>query len=132
VVFAQTGPAGKGADGGVVSNHLTADTATAHFSAVTNRVESAVAEGRVVFVQIAPGKTLHATGGKAVYTATPVEEVELTVHPWAQTDKLTIEDADRLNYELGSGAVDTSGLYHIILTKTNNAVAAAGPGHPSH
>ena len=131
VVFAQTGPARNGVGGAVVSNHLTAATVNAHFSAVTNRVESAVAEGRVVFAQIAPGKTLHATGSKAVYEGLPEEQVELTGQPWAQTDKLTIVDADRLKYEMQSGAVDTSGRYHIILTKTN-AVGAPSPGHPTH
>jgi lipopolysaccharide export system protein LptA len=130
VLFAQTGPAKDGAVGAVVSNHLTAATVNAHFSAVTNHVESAVAEGKVVFAQIAPGKTLHAIGSKAVYSALPEEQVELTGHPWAQTDKLTIVDADRLTYELQSNAVDTSGKYHIILTKTN-AVGAPSPGHPS-
>jgi lipopolysaccharide export system protein LptA len=130
VVFAQTGPAKNGAAGAIVSNHLTAAAVNARFSDVTNHVESAVAEGRVVFARIAPGKTLHATGSKAVYAALPEEQVELTGHPWAQTDKLTIVDADRLKYELQGGAVDTSGRYHIILNKTN-AAGAPSPGHPS-
>ena len=46
-----------------------------------------------------PARALHATGGHAVYTAGPDGQVELTGHPWAQTDKLTILDADRLKYQ---------------------------------
>jgi len=124
VVFDQTVPGKNGPGGGIESNHLTAAVVTAHFSSVTNRVESAVAEGNVDFVQTAPGKSLHATGGRAVYAAAPEEQIELTGHPWAQTDKLTISDADRLKYFLESGAVDSSGLYQMRPVKTTVANAA--------
>jgi lipopolysaccharide export system protein LptA len=122
-VFDQTNPGRNGAGGGTVSNHLTAAIVTAHFSSVTNQVQSAVAEGGVVFAQTAPGKSLHATGDRAVYGVAPEEQVELTGHPWAQTDKLTILDADRLKYFMASGAVDTSGLYQMVPIKTSTAAA---------
>ena len=110
-------------------NRLTALTVTAHFSPVTNLLENAVAAGAVDFTQTAPGKSLHATGGQAVYTAGPDGQVELTGHPWAQTDKLTILNADRLKYDVKSGAVDAFGLYHIAPRRvaTNGAQPARPP-----
>src|ERR1019366_5120346 len=87
-----------GSGSAAVSNRVTAATVTAHYSAVTNQLENAVAEGAVAFAQTAPGKHIHATGGRAVYAVAPVEQVELTGHPWAQTDRQTVLDADRLNY----------------------------------
>jgi lipopolysaccharide export system protein LptA len=131
VVFDQTVPGKNGPGSGTESNHLTAALLTAHFSAVTNQVESAVAEGGVVFAQTAPDKSFDATADRAVYAVAPEEQVELTGHPWAQTDKLTILDADRLTYGVQSGARDTSGRYHIVFRKTNDtAAAAAPPAHP--
>jgi lipopolysaccharide export system protein LptA len=119
-----------GAGSAAVSNVLTADTVTAHFSSLTNQLENAVAEGGVAFAQTAPGKSLHATGDRAVYTAAPEEQVELTGHPWAQTDQFTILDADRLRYDMKSDKVDASGRYHIVFPKS---VAASGapPAPPS-
>jgi lipopolysaccharide export system protein LptA len=129
-VFDQTVPGKGGAGGGAVSNHLTAAAITARFSSVTNQIESAGAAGGVVFVQTAPGKSLHATGEQAVYAVAPEEQVVLTGHPRAQTDKLTVLDADRLKYEVRSGAVEAFGRYHIVPNRTNAASAAPTP-HPS-
>jgi len=114
-----------GSGSAAVSNRLAATTVTAHFSSVTNQLENAVAEGAVVFAQTAPGKSLHTTGDRAVYTTAPEEQVELTGHPWAQTDRLTILDADRLKYDLKSGAVDASGQYHLVFPKRMAANAPA-------
>ena len=119
-----------GSGSAAVSNRLAAATVTAHFSAITNQLENAVAEGAVVFAQTAPGKSLHATGDRAVYVTGPEEQVELTGHPWAQTDRLTILQADRLNYDLKSGAVDASGQYHLVFPKgiaANRAPPAPPP-----
>jgi lipopolysaccharide export system protein LptA len=102
-----------GSGSAAVSNRLTAATVTAHFSAITNQLENAVAEGAVDFTQTAPGQHIHAAGDRAVYAVAPVEQVELTGHPWAQTDKQTVLNADRLKYEVKSGAVDAFGRYHI-------------------
>ena len=118
----------SGSGSNAVSKKITADTVTAHFSAVTNQLESAVAEGRVVFVQTAPGQNIHATGEHAVYAVAPVEQVELTGHPWAETDKGSISGADRLKYELKSGAEDAFGLYHI--TPKRRAANTAPSGRP--
>jgi lipopolysaccharide export system protein LptA len=119
-----------GAGSAAVSNRLTAATVTAHFSSVTNQLENAVAEGAVDFTQTAPGKHLHATGDRAVYATGPEEQVELTGHPWAETDQITILQADRLKYGLKSGAVDWSGPYHLVFPKR---IAAGGepPAPPS-
>jgi lipopolysaccharide export system protein LptA len=128
-VFDQTVPGRNGAGGAAVSNHLTASVITARFSSATNQIESAVAEGAVAFAQAAPGKSLKATGSRADYAVAPEEQVELTGHPWARSDTLTILDADRLKYEVKSGAVDAAGQYHIIINKTNAASVAAS-AHP--
>ncbi len=114
-----------GSGSAAVSNRLTAATVTAHFSSVTNQLDHAVAEGAVVFAQTAPGKNLHASGSRAVYTVAPEEQVELTGQPWAQTDRLTILDADRLQYEMKSGAVEAFGPYRIVFPKT---IATNGEG----
>jgi lipopolysaccharide export system protein LptA len=118
-----------GAGSAAVSNVLTAATVTAHFSSLTNQLENAVAEGGVDFAQTAPGKCLHATGGRAVYTVAPEEQVELTGHPWAQTDQFTILDADRLNYDMKSNQVAASGRYHIVFPK-RVAANGAQPARP--
>jgi lipopolysaccharide export system protein LptA len=110
-----------GSGSAAVSNRLSAALVTAHFSAVTNQLENALAEGAVDFIQTAPGKFIHATGGWGLYTVAPDEQVELTGHPWAQTDKLTLLDADRLAYNARSGAVGGSGRYHIVFPEKNTA-----------
>jgi lipopolysaccharide export system protein LptA len=79
-------------------------------------------------VQTAPGQNIHATGEQAVYAVAPVEQVELTGHPWAETDKGAISGADRLKYELKSGAEDAFGLYHI--TPKRRAANTASSGQP--
>jgi lipopolysaccharide export system protein LptA len=127
VVFDQTVPGKNSPGSGTESNDLTAAIVTAHFSAVTNQVESAVAEGNVVFAQTAPGKSFHATADRAVYSVAPEKQVELTGHPWAQTDKLTVLDADRLTYGVQSGVRGTFGRYQIVFPKTNATAAAAPP-----
>jgi len=118
-----------GSGSAAVSNRLAAATVTAHFSSVTNQLENALAEGGVVFAQNAPGKSLHATGDRAVYAAVPEEQVELTGHPWAQTDRITILDADHLKYDLKSGAADASGQYHLVFPKriAGNPTPSAPP-----
>jgi len=119
-----------GAGSAAVSNVLAAATVTAHFSALTNQLENAVAEGGVVFAQTAPGKSLQATGDRADYAVAPEEAVELTGHPWAQTDQFTILDADRLNYSMKSTRVDAAGRYHLIFPK-RIAANGAQPAPPS-
>ena len=119
-----------GSGGAAVSNRLAAATVTAHFSALTNQLENAVAAGGVDFTQTAPGKHLHATGDRAVYMAAPEEQVELTGHPWAQTDQITILDADRLQYDLKSGAPGVFGRYHIVPKRVAANGAQPAPPFP--
>jgi len=118
-----------GSGSAAVSNRLTAATVTAHFSSITNQLENAVAEGAVDFTQTAPGKHIHAAGDRAVYAVAPVEQVELTGHPWAQTDRQTVLNADRLKYEVKSGAVDSFGRYHI--APKRRATNGPPPAQPS-
>jgi lipopolysaccharide export system protein LptA len=95
---------------------------------VPNRLENATAEGAVDFVQTAPAKHLHATGDRAAYVVAPVEQVELSGHPWAQTDKVAVLHADRLRYGLKSGDMDATGLYQFVFPKsaaTNGAPPVA-------
>jgi len=103
-----------GSGPGAISQKITAALVTAYFSALTNQLERAVAEGKVVFAQAAPDRHLRATGDLAVYAVAPVEQVELTGHPWAETDQGSISGADRLQYQMQSGSVDAFGLYHIV------------------
>jgi lipopolysaccharide export system protein LptA len=119
-----------GAGSAAVSNVLTAAMVTAHFSSLTNQLEDAVAEGGVVFIQTAPGKSVQAIGDRAVYTAGPEEQVELTGHPWARTDQFVILDADRLKYGMKSGAEEAFGRYHIVFRK-NVAANRAQPAPPA-
>jgi hypothetical protein len=117
-----------GSGSAAVSNKVTAAIVTAYFSAVTNQLERAVAEREVNFSQTAPGNYINATGGRGVYTVAPEEQVELTGHPWAETGKLTIFEADRLKYEVKSNAVDAFGLFHIQFKSTaTNAASSAQP-----
>jgi lipopolysaccharide export system protein LptA len=117
-----------GSGSNAVSKKITAALVTAYFSAATNQLESAVADGKVVFVQTAPGQNINATGEHAVYTVGPVEQVELTGHPWAETDKGSISGADRLRYELKSGTVDSFGLY--LITPKPRAANSPSSGQP--
>ncbi len=117
-----------GSGSNAVSKKITAAIVTAYFSAATNQLESAVADGKVVFVQTAPGQNINATGEHGVYAVAPVEQVELTGHPWAETDKGSISGADRLRYELKSGTVDSFGLY--LITPKRRAANSPSSGQP--
>jgi lipopolysaccharide export system protein LptA len=95
-------------------NRLTADTASAAFFADTNRVQRAEAEGNVTFEQIKGPKKLQATGEKAVYQGEPIQQVELTGHPWAKTEKVMISDADAMSWDVKSSSFSASGLFSIV------------------
>jgi len=83
-----------------------------------------VAEGQVVFAQTKAGHQTRATSDYAVYERLPAQQVELTGHPWAQSEKYTITDASRLVWNADSDAVRAFGLYHVV---TNRRLASNGP-----
>jgi lipopolysaccharide export system protein LptA len=118
-----------GAGPASASNTLAAALVTARFSSATNQIESAEAVGAVDFRQSKDGKNTHACGDHAVYALAPAEQIELTGHAWAQQDKFTILDADHLVWDLKSGRLSASGLYHIISTG-NLVTGNANPAPP--
>jgi lipopolysaccharide export system protein LptA len=109
------------------TNTLTAAVVTATFSTVTNQIENAVAEGGVVFDQEQDGKRIHATGERAVYDLAPAEQITLTGNPQAQEDNSMIAGADRLVWDVKSGGLIASGLYHIMGANNLAISGAAAP-----
>jgi lipopolysaccharide export system protein LptA len=102
-----------GAGSLAISNKITADRVAANFSSVTNQMEDALAEGSVDFHQSKAGKAIHATGDRGYYHLAPVEQVEMTGHPWAQNDDHAVTGADRLQLSVKSGELKVFGRYHI-------------------
>ena len=103
-----------GSSPAAMDNRITAPIVTAYFSSVTNQIENAVASGGVVFDQSKDGHKIHATGSRAVYDLAPVEEFVLSGEPFAQKDKVQITHADRITWNVQSGGLSASGLYHIV------------------
>jgi lipopolysaccharide export system protein LptA len=104
-------------------DHLMAATAIAYFSAVTNQIERAVAEGGVVMDQIKTNQTTHATGERVVYTVA-ADEVKLTGAPVAGTDRYVISNSDYMIWQPKTNRFRAFGPYTIIPVKTK-------PAHPS-
>jgi lipopolysaccharide export system protein LptA len=106
----------KGTVAGAVTNRLTADTVTAEFSAVTNRIEHATAEPNVIIDQFKPGQTTHVTAGRAVYTAgtNADDQVQFTGTPLAHTERYSISQADLMIWRPKSNSFQAFGLYKII------------------
>jgi lipopolysaccharide export system protein LptA len=106
-------------------NRLTADTVSAVFFPDTNRVQRADAVGSVTFEQIKGPKDLQATGEKAVYQGEPAQQIELTGHPWARTERVIISNAQTMNWDVKSSSFSASGLFNIVpvsdVTITNAA-----------
>ncbi len=108
-------------------NRLTGETASAIFFSNTNGVQRAEAGGNVTFEQIKGPKKLQATGEKAVYQGAPDEQVELTGHPWARTEKVTISNAEAMSWDMKANSFNASGLFNITPaseTSTNAARAS--------
>ena len=110
-----------GSDPRLPHNKLCADTVTALFSPTTNRLDKAMADGSVDFVQTKLAKQIHATAEHAIYSTNPDEQVELFGHPWAQTDKGIVSDGTSLRYDFQTGAVNVVGPYRIVLPKNTEA-----------
>jgi lipopolysaccharide export system protein LptA len=79
---------------GSTFTRMTAETATAFFSSVTNQLERLVAQKDVLFIQ----GDLSAHGAKAVYTQTNAL-LELTGQPTASLPEGEITEADRLIWD---------------------------------
>jgi hypothetical protein len=104
----------KGKSVGAPRNRLTADTVTAQFSTVTNRIESAVAEQNVVFDQFKAGRNTHATSERAVYAAGVNDQIKLTGTPLAHTDSYRITDSDYMVWQPKANTFQAFGLYKIV------------------
>lgn len=98
------------------SNTLTADFVTAKFSAVTNRIEQAIAERNVVLDQIKAGRDVHATSEHAVYTDAN-GTVRLTGSPLAHTDNYLIKESDFMVWLPKANTFQAFGRYKIVPIK---------------
>jgi lipopolysaccharide export system protein LptA len=105
---------------------LTADTATAYFSAVTNQLERAVAERNVVIDQVKTNQAIHATGRRAVYTVA-ADEVKLTGAPVARNDQYIISNSDYMIWQPKTNRFRAFGSYYITSAKPKPAKHPAKP-----
>jgi lipopolysaccharide export system protein LptA len=101
---------------------LTAETAIAYFSPVTNQLERAVAERDVVIDQIKTNQAIHATGQKAVYTLA-ADEVNLTGAPVARNDQYIISNADYMIWKPKTNRFEAFGPYFVFPAKPKPAKA---------
>jgi lipopolysaccharide export system protein LptA len=101
----------KGTGPGAPFNKLTADTVTAQFSSVTNQIEQAEAWPDVVLDQSKGGHKIHATGRRAVYTASVNDRVTLTGAPVARRDNYLITGSEPLVWLPKSNYFQAFGLY---------------------
>jgi lipopolysaccharide export system protein LptA len=99
---------------------LTAETATAYFSAVTNQLERAVAERNVVIDQVKTNQAIHATGERAVYTVA-ADEVKLTGAPVARNDQYVISNSDYIIWQPKTNRFAAFGPYHVSSSKPKPA-----------
>jgi lipopolysaccharide export system protein LptA len=99
---------------------LTAETAIAYFSPVTNQLERAVAERNVVIDQVKTNQAIHATGQRAVYTVA-ADEVKLTGTPVARNDQYVISNSDYMIWEPKTNLFEAFGPYHVSLIKPKPA-----------
>jgi lipopolysaccharide export system protein LptA len=91
-------------------DQLTAETAMAYFSAVTNQLERAVAERNVVIDQVKTNEAIHATGQRAVYTVA-ADEVKLTGTPVARNDQYVISNSDYMIWRPKTNRFEAFGPY---------------------
>jgi lipopolysaccharide export system protein LptA len=95
---------------------LTATNFHAEFSPVTNKVERFVAEGGIVGMQTTAMRTNKVDGAKLVYTFAPIQKIEVTGHPKAQTDRAIISNADLFTWLVQSNTFRATGRYKITPT----------------
>ena len=94
------------------TNRLTAAVVTAHFSAVTNQMETAVAERHAVFDQWKGAQTAHVTGDRVFYTAA-TDRAIVTGSPYARTQSYIITESDLLIMEPKTNRFQAVGHYTI-------------------
>jgi lipopolysaccharide export system protein LptA len=99
---------------------LTAETATAYFSAATNQLERAVAERHVVIDQVKTNQAIHATGERAVYTVA-ADEVKLTGAPVARNDQYVISNSDYMIWQPKTNRFRAFGPYFMSPSKPKPA-----------
>jgi len=102
------------------TNRLTADAVTAHFAAVTNQLETALAERHVILDQWKGAHTAHVTGERAFYTAAN-DRATITGSPYARTQSYIITESDFLIMQPKTNRFQAVGHYTItpIKAKTN-------------
>jgi lipopolysaccharide export system protein LptA len=105
---------------------LTAETATAYFSAVTNQLERAVAERNVTIDQVKTNQAIHATGQRAVYTVA-ADEVKLTGAPVARNDQYVISNSDYMIWQPKTNRFRAFGPYFVSSSKPKPAKHPAKP-----
>jgi lipopolysaccharide export system protein LptA len=107
-------------------DQLTAETASAFFSAVTNQLERAVAERNVVIDQVKTNQAVHATGQRAVYTVA-ADEVKLTGAPVARNDQYVISDSDYMIWQPKTNRFEAFGPYFMSPSKPKPAKPVTKP-----
>jgi len=95
---------------------LTATNFFAEFSQVTNKVERFTAFGGIVGTQVTTNRNNQVDGEKLVYTAAPVEKIEVTGHPKARTHQAVISNADIFTWLVQSSTFRATGKYNITPT----------------
>jgi hypothetical protein len=109
-----------GTNAGEAREHLTAETAMAYFSPVTNQLERAVAERNVVIDQIKTNQAIHATGRRAVYTVAS-DEVKLTGAPVARNNTYIISNSDYMIWHPKTNRFEAFGPYFVFPAKPKPA-----------
>ncbi len=107
----------KGTAANAPCNTLRANFVTARFSAVTNQIEQADADGNVIFDQVKPGQTTHATARHGVYTAGTNDQVRLTGDPLANNGSYLITGSDYMLWNPKSNLIQAFGRYTIVPMK---------------
>lgn len=100
----------------VDSRSLTATSFHAQFSPMTNKVERFEAEGGIVGIQTTATRTNKVNGEKLVYTIVPMEKIEVTGNPKAETDRAVISNADLFTWLVRSNTFRATGRYKITPT----------------
>lgn len=99
-----------------ITNQLKAAVVTAHFSAVTNKMETSVAERDVALDQWKGAQSAHITGDKVVYTAAN-DHAKVTGAPYARTQSFILTGSDFIILEPKTNRFEATGHYTITPVK---------------
>jgi lipopolysaccharide export system protein LptA len=115
-----------GTNAGEPRDQLTAETAIAYFSAVTNQLERAVAERNVVIDQVKTNAAIHAAGERVVYTVA-ADEVKLTGHPVARDYQYVVSNSDYMIFRPKTNRFEAFGPYFMSPSKPRPAKTPPKP-----